>query len=54
VSYPSDQLFEEVAFISRYLHWSYDQVMSIDHRERRRWVAEISRTNEALNERAGR
>jgi hypothetical protein len=43
-------LFEEVAYLSSYLHWSYDQVMSIDHRERQRWVAEVSRMNERLNE----
>jgi hypothetical protein len=43
-------LFEEVAYLSSYLHWPYDQVMSIDHRERRRWVAEVSRMNEQLNE----
>jgi len=51
LSYPSDRLFEEVAFVSRYLHWSYDNVMSMDHRERQRWVAEVSRANEQLNQR---
>jgi len=50
MSYPSDRIFEEVAYIARYLHWPYDQVMAIDHRERQRWVAEIARTNDALNE----
>jgi hypothetical protein len=50
VSYPSDRLFEEVAYVCRYLHWPYEQVMALDHRERQRWVAEIVRTNEALNE----
>jgi len=50
VSYPSDRLFEEVAYLARYLHWPYDQVMALDHRERQRWVAEIARTNQALNE----
>jgi hypothetical protein len=50
VSYPSDRLFEEVAYVSRYLHWAYDSVMALDHRERQRWVAEIARTNQALNE----
>ena len=49
MSYPSDRLFEEVAYIARYLHWSYDQVMAIDHLERQRWVAEIARTNGAIN-----
>lgn len=48
MSYPSDRLFEEVAYVSRYLHWSYDQVMRMDHLERQRWVAEISRVNEGL------
>ena len=50
MSYPSDRLFEEVAYIARYLHWPYDHVMALDHRERQRWVAEIARTNQALNE----
>ena len=54
MSYPSERLFEEVAFISRYLHWSYDQVLSLDHIERQRWVAEISRTNATLDEAARR
>lgn len=50
MSYPSERLFEEVAYIARYLHWSYDEVMALDHRERQRWVAEVARTNELLNE----
>jgi hypothetical protein len=51
LSYPSERLAEEVAYVSRYLHWSYHEVMSLDHRERRRWVAEITRGNEQLNQR---
>lgn len=50
MSYPSERLYEEVAHLSRYLHWSYDQIMALDHRERQAWVAEVSRTNEKLNE----
>lgn len=53
MSYPSERLFEEVAYIARYLHWSYDAVMSIDHLERQRWVAEIARTHQAMAEDAG-
>jgi uncharacterized protein DUF6760 len=37
--------------VSRYLHWSYDSVMGLDHLERQRWVAEISRANEHINQR---
>jgi hypothetical protein len=50
IGYPSDALFEEVAFIAYYLHWPHEQIMSLDHRERRQWVAEASRINRQLNE----
>ncbi len=54
VSYPSERLFEEVAYLSHYLGWPYEQVMALDHRERQRWVAQVSRMNERINELAGR
>ena len=42
MSYPSDRIFEEVAYIARYLHWPYAQVMAIDHLEQRgECVAEL-------------
>jgi hypothetical protein len=48
--YPSDVLFEEVAFIGYYLHWPYEQIMGLDHLERRRWVAEVSKINQRVND----
>ncbi len=39
--YPTDALFEEVAFIAYHFHWPHEEIMSLDHVERRRWVAEI-------------
>lgn len=50
MSYPSERLAEEVAFLSHYLHWTYDEIMSMDHRERQGWVQEVSRMNERLND----
>jgi hypothetical protein len=50
IGYPSDALFEEVAFLAYYLHWQREPIMSLDHRERRQWVAEVSRINRQLNE----
>ena len=50
MSYPSDRLFEEVAYVSTYLGWSYPDVMAMDHRERRRWVEEVARMNAQWNE----
>jgi hypothetical protein len=52
IGYPSDALFEEIAFVAYYLHWPREQIMSLEHRERQRWVAEISRINQQLNESA--
>ncbi|MBV9773026.1 MAG: hypothetical protein JO040_03715 [Gemmatimonadetes bacterium] len=52
--YPSDRLYEEVAYVAYYFHWPYEQVMAMEHRERQRWIAEISRINERLNEEQGR
>jgi hypothetical protein len=50
--YPSERLYEEVAYVSYYLHWPYDQVMEMEHRERQRWVAEVARINKRINEQA--
>jgi hypothetical protein len=40
--YPSDRLHEEVAYVAYHLHWSYDEVMGMEHAERRRWVDEVA------------
>ena len=48
--YPSDRLFEEVAYISYHFHWPYEQIMQLEHRERQQWLAEIARINRRLTE----
>ena len=48
--YPSERLSEEVAYLAYYFHWPYDEIMSMDHRERRRWVTEAARINQRLND----
>ena len=49
IGYPSERLFEEVAYIAYYFHWPYDEVMGMDHQERQRWVGEVARINDRLN-----
>ncbi len=49
ICYPSERLFEEVAYVAYHLHWQYDDIMSMDHRERQRWVAEIAKLNQRIN-----
>jgi hypothetical protein len=53
IGYPSDRLFEEVAYIAYHFHWPLGQIMNLDHRERQRWVEEIAKINKRLNETTG-
>jgi len=48
--YPLDRLYEEVAYIAYHLKWSHQEIMNMEHRDRLRWVREIARLNERLNE----
>ena len=47
---PVDRLYEEMAFIAYYFHWSHAEIMQLEHDERRRWCREISRINRRLND----
>ncbi len=47
--YPQEQLYQEMTFLSYYLHWSRNDVMSLSHQERRRWCAEVSAVNQKLS-----
>jgi hypothetical protein len=53
VSYPLEQLQEEVAFIAFHFHWSEREIMGLEHTDRRDWVGQISSINTELNERVG-
>jgi Family of unknown function (DUF6760) len=50
MGYPLNRLFEEVAYIAYYFHWPHDQILSMEHHERQRWVAEIATINRRLND----
>jgi hypothetical protein len=43
-------LFGEVAYVAYHFHWPYDQIMRLEHHERRRWVSEIAEINRRLND----
>ncbi|WP_440957096.1 DUF6760 family protein [Methanosarcina sp. Mfa9] len=47
--YPLDRLHEEVAFIAYHFHWSFEEIMNLEHRDRQRWCEEISRINRRLS-----
>ena len=39
-----------MAFLAYYLHWPAQQLFSLDHSERLRWVGEVSGINKSLNQ----
>ena len=47
--YPQEQLYQEMTFLSYYLHWSRNDVMQLSHQERRRWCSEVSAVNQKLS-----
>ncbi|MDL1973320.1 MAG: hypothetical protein LWX55_00745 [Deltaproteobacteria bacterium] len=49
IGYPLDRLYEEVAFIAYHFHWSHEEIMNMEHKERQRWVEEISKINRQLS-----
>ena len=52
VSYPLDNVFQEVAFIAYHFHWDRETILEMTHKERHVWVKQISEINEKIN--AGR
>lgn len=49
-AYPVKSLYEEMAFIAYHFHWSYCEIMQLEHQERRRWCREISAINRSLDD----
>jgi len=45
VGYPLKTLYEEVAYIAYYFRWSLEEVLNLEHAERRRWLNEIASIN---------
>jgi len=52
-TYPTDRLYEEVAFIAYHFNWSREEIMQLPHEERQRWCEEISAINERMNDERG-
>ena len=48
--YPSEALYEEVAYIAYHFHWALGDLLNLEHAERHKWVAEISKINQRLTQ----
>lgn len=49
MSYPLERIYQEVAYIAYHFHWSLDEVLEMEHKERQIWVKEISEINKEIN-----
>lgn len=50
MTYAADRLHEEVAYIAYHFHWGLDDLLDLEHGERRRYVAEIGKINTRINQ----
>jgi hypothetical protein len=50
VTYATDRLFEEVAYVAYHFHWSMEEILNLEHADRQRYVSEISSINRRLSE----
>ncbi len=41
-------LHQEVAFLAFHFHWSLDDILNLEHQQRRRWVTEIEKLKQRL------
>ena len=50
VTYAADRLYEEVAYVAYYLHWSREEILDLEHPERQRFVAQIGALNTRIQQ----
>jgi len=50
MTYATDRLYEEVAYVAYHFHWSLDDILDLEHPLRQRFVAEIAKINQRLSE----
>lgn len=50
ISYPLEQMHEEVAYIAYYFHWPLRDILEMEHHDRRGWVEQIAGINRRLTE----
>ena len=45
MTYATDALYDEVAYIAYHFHWDLDAILDLEHPDRRRYVEQIARLN---------
>ncbi|KPI30507.1 hypothetical protein OK074_6665 [Actinobacteria bacterium OK074] len=42
MTYATDRLHEEIAYVAYHFHWDLDQILDLEHQDRRRYADEIA------------
>ncbi|WP_180928344.1 DUF6760 family protein [Streptomyces sp. AJS327] len=42
MTYAVDRIHEEVAYVAYHFHWSLEEILDLEHRERRQYVERIA------------
>jgi Family of unknown function (DUF6760) len=50
MTYATDRLHEEVAYVAYHFHWGLDEILDLEHPDRRRYVDEIARINTRISQ----
>lgn len=43
MTYATETLHEEVAYLALHFHWSLDDLLDLEHADRQRFVAQVAR-----------
>ena len=49
MTYATDRLYEELAYLAYHFHWAIDDLLDLEHPERRRYATEIGRINTKIS-----
>ncbi len=50
MTYAPERLLEEVAYVAYHLHWPLEELLDLEHPDRRRFIEEIDRLNRRAEE----
>lgn len=50
MTYATDRLYEEIAYVAYHFHWPLDTIIDMEHGDRLRFISEIGRINRRLSE----
>ncbi|WP_372365486.1 DUF6760 family protein [Candidatus Uabimicrobium sp. HlEnr_7] len=49
-----DHIYKEITYLAYFLHWDYQTLIHMDHRERQKWVGEVSDLHARMNQSQGK